>query len=155
MPVEIERAHAATPEVQELVGELERTLVKHYADDQRHGLSVDRLFAPGVRFFIARVDGAAVGCGGLALVPGCAEVKRMYTRPALRGRGVAMALLERIEAEARAAGAAALLLETGVFQQEAIRLYERNGFRRRGPFGHYAEMPARATELSLFYEKPL
>ena len=57
------------------------------------------------RFFIARLGGVAAGCGGIALIDDYAEVKRMYTRPALRGRGVAKAMLLRLEAEARSAGA--------------------------------------------------
>jgi hypothetical protein len=31
------------------------------------------------------------GCGGVAIFDDCAEVKRMYTRPVARGRGVAIA----------------------------------------------------------------
>jgi putative acetyltransferase len=68
---------------------------------------------------------------------------------------LAKALLRRIEAVAVDYGAKKLRLETGIHQQEAIGLYERAGFRRRGPFGPYAEMPVRAIELSLFFEKPL
>ena len=126
-----------------------------YADDQRHALSIDRLFQPDVRFFVARLDGVAVACGGVAILDGYAEVKRMYARPSVRGRGVANALLGRIESEAHGAGATLLRLETGAYQQEALRFYERAGFRRRGAFGPYAQMPARAIELSFFYEKPL
>ena len=84
-----------------------------------------------------------------------AEVKRMYTRPAARGRGVAKALLYRIEDEARRANKSVLRLETGTDQQEAIGLYERMGFRPRGPFGPYAMMPANKIETSLFFEKEL
>ena len=79
----------------------------------------------------------------------------MYTRPVARGRGVAKALLRRIEDEAREAGRSVLRLETGTRQQEAIGLYERMGFRLRGPFGDYAAMPTRNIETSLFFEKTL
>ena len=79
----------------------------------------------------------------------------MYTRPAARGRGVAKALLSRIEDEARGSGKPVLRLETGTFQQEAIGLYEHMGFRPRGPFGPYTAMPARNIETSLFFEKAL
>jgi hypothetical protein len=48
-----------------------------------------------------------------------------------------------------------LRLETGTFQQEAIGLYERMGFRTRGPFGPYEAMPTRNIETSLFFEKVL
>src|SRR5262249_44393685 len=110
---------------------------------------------PDVRFFVARVDGAAVACGGIGFYDGYAELKRMYSKPAVRGRGVGKALLRRLEAEARAAGATLLRLETRVHQHEALPSYEGAGFRRCGPFGPYAAMPPRAIELSLFYEKPL
>ena len=71
-----------------------------------------------------------------------AEVKRMYTRPAARGQGIAKAVLRRIEDEARRAGKSVLRLETGTHQQEAIGLYAHMGFRPRGPFGPYAAMSA-------------
>lgn len=107
------------------------------------------------RFFLARRGGQAVGCGGVALFDDYAEVKRMYTRPAACGLGVATALLQRIEDGARAGDVAVLRLETGGRQPEAIRLYERRGFRPCGPFGPYATMPAGNIETSLFYEKIL
>ncbi len=153
--IAIELVTAAIPEVRELLDELNDALSGPYAADQRHALSIDRLFQPGVRFFVARLDGAAVGCGGVALFDEYAEVKRMYSRPSVRGRGVAMALLGRIESEARRAGATVLRLETGLYQHDALKFYEKSGFRRRGPFGQYLEMPERAIELSIFYEKPL
>ncbi len=122
---------------------------------QRHGLSFEQLFEPHVRFFLARLDGLAAGCGGLAVFDDYAEVKRMYTRPAARGRGVAKALLRRIEGEARGANKSVLRLETGTYQQEAVGLYERMGFRLRDPFSPYAMMPACNIETSLFFEKAL
>jgi putative acetyltransferase len=102
---------------------------------------------------VVRLDGEAVACGGIAFYHGYAELKRMYSRPAVRGRGAAKLLLRRLETEARAVGATLLRLETGAYQHEALRFYEGAGFQRRGPFGHYADMPPHAIETSLFYEK--
>ena len=153
MDLEIEVATTATAEVRALLEELDAALAGPYADDQQHGFSLDELFRPEVRFFVARVEGAPAGCGGVALLDGYAEVKRMYVRDGARGCGVADALLARIETEARAAGLAVLRLETGTHQHAALRFYERAGFRRCGAFGPYARMPARAIEMSLFYEK--
>jgi putative acetyltransferase len=84
-----------------------------------------------------------------------AEVKRMYTRPAARGRGVAKALLYRIEDEARRANKSILRLENRHLQREAIGLYGTMGFRPCGPFGPYATMPADSIETSIFFEKGL
>jgi putative acetyltransferase len=96
--------------MRDLIGELENVLGAAYEAHQRHGLSIEQLFEPNVRFFLARLGNLAVGCGGVALFADYAEVKRMYTRPAARGRGVGKALLRRIEDEARGADKSVLRL---------------------------------------------
>ena len=155
MNVTIERVIEATPDLRRLIAELNDTLGAVYAPHQRHGLALERLFEPHMRFFLARLDGAEAGCGGVALFDDYAEVKRMYTRPEARGRGVGKTLLRRIEQQARSAGAPVLCLETGTLQREAIGLYERMGFQRCGAFGPYAAMPAENIATSLFFAKAL
>ncbi|HUH85897.1 MAG TPA: GNAT family N-acetyltransferase [Stellaceae bacterium] len=155
MTITIERIDSPTPEARQLVAELNDALAALYSEDQRHGLRLERLFQPSIRFFIVRADGVAAGCGGIEIGDGVAEVKRMFTRPALRRRGVARALLRHLEVEARDAGATTLRLETGVHQPGAIALYLRAGFIRCAPFGRYAEMRAPTIALSLFLQKPL
>jgi len=88
-------------------------------------------------------------------IPPLRRGKRMYTRPAAPGRGVAKALRRRIEGEARAAGEFALRLETGIRQREAIALYKGIGFRQRGPFGPYAAMPTCNIATSFFSRRCL
>jgi len=153
--ITIEPAVSATEEVRTLVGELEGVLSAEYPPEQRHGLSLDAIFQPQVRFFVARLDGEAVGCGGVALFPEFAEVKRMYVRDGARGRGVADALLARIETETCDAGLALLRLETGDRQFAAIRFYERTGFERCEAFGAYTAMPSPSIATSIFFEKRL
>src|SRR5215813_13258247 len=153
MNITIEQTVEATLEARDLIRKLNDVLGAAYEEHQRHGLSIEQLFGPNVRFFVARLDGIAVVCGGVAMFEDYAEVKRMYTRPPARGRGVAKALLRRIEAEAHRASMSVLRLEMGTHQQEAIGLSERMGFRPRGPFGPYATMPARNIETSLFFRK--
>jgi len=153
--IELERATAPIAEVRTLVGELEATLSAHYPAHQRHGLKLDSLFEPHIRFYVARLGGVPAGCGGVAFLDGFAELKRMYVREALRGRGVADAVLRRLEAEAGEAGYVVLRLETGDKQLAAMRFYERAGFRRRAAFGAYAAMPPEATQTSVFMEKLL
>jgi len=155
MSIVIERVVEPTPEVRGLIDELNAILGANYEPHQRHGLSIGQLFEPHVRFFVARLDNSAAGCGGIAVSDDFAEVKRMYTRPQARGRGLAKALLRKLEDEARASGKAVLRLETGPYQREAIGLYRSAGFQSCAPFGAYATMPARNIELSLFFEKVL
>lgn len=155
MTITIELATAPTDDVRTLVAELEATLSAEYPPEQRHGLSIEALFAPNVRFYLARTEGHPVGCGGVAFFPDFAEVKRMYVRPHARGTGVAAAILSSVEAITRDEGLALLRLETGANQAAALKLYERTGFRRCDPFGTYALLPPHSIAASVFLEKPL
>ena len=153
--VDIERITTATDDVRLLIGELDQVLAAEYLPEQRHGLALEALFEPHIRFFLARLNGAAIGCGGMALFDDFAEVKRMYVREPARGRGVAQALLTRIETEARVAGFGVLRLETGERQAAALRFYSRAGFRPCAAFGDYAAMRLEAVATSVFMEKRL
>jgi putative acetyltransferase len=153
MSLVIEHVAVPTDDARMLIGELDAELNSAYAPEQRHGFDIARMFQPGVLFVIARLDGAPVGCGGVAWEDGFAEVKRMYVRRRARGRCVAQAILARLEEEARARGVTRLALETGDAQRAALRFYQRAGFTRCAAFGAYATMPPRAIERSVFFEK--
>jgi putative acetyltransferase len=99
--ITVEPVPAPTREVKELLTELDEILGAAYAPEQRHALSIDRLFRPDIRFYVARLDGKAMGCGGVALLGDYAEVKRMYAREPARGRGIGKPLLASLEAEAQ------------------------------------------------------
>lgn len=145
----IERPDQA--DVRALIDELDAYQRPLYPPESHHGIDIEALLQPGVIFAVARDgDGAALGCGAMVVEDRWGELKRMFVRPAARGRGVAQALLVFLEARARERGVAAARLETGVSQPEALRFYERAGYVRRGPFAHYADDP-----LSVFMEKPL
>jgi putative acetyltransferase len=153
--VDIERIITATDDVRLLIGELDQVLAAEYLPEQRHGLALEALFQPHIRFFLARLNGAAIGCGGMALFDDFAEVKRMYVRETVRGSGVAQALLTRIETEARVAGFGLLRLETGERQAAALQFYTRAGFRPCAAFGDYSAMRPEAIATSIFMEKRL
>lgn len=155
MSIIIERADAVTDVIRALIFALDSELAVAYRPEQMHGLTLKSLFEPHVQFFTVCLDDAVVGCGGVAFFDGFAEVKRMFVREPVRGRGVAQALLAHIEAVTRAAGIDLLRLETGVRQPAAIRLYESAGFRPCAAFGPYISMPPAAIETSLYYEKNL
>jgi putative acetyltransferase len=151
--VRIELAPTATEDARLLINELEAVLAAEYLPEQRHGLALDALFQPHIRFFLATLRGQAVGCGGVALFDDFAEVKRMYVRDAARRQGVAGAILARLEEEARDAGFSWLRLETGDNQIAAMQLYARAGFRRCPAFGDYLQMTPQSIVTSVFFEK--
>jgi putative acetyltransferase len=85
MSLIVEHIESPTDDARRLVAALDAELNADYPPEQRHGYSIERIFQPHILFFIARLDGEAVGCGGVALEDGYAEVKRMYVHPKARG----------------------------------------------------------------------
>ncbi|QVQ51781.1 GNAT family N-acetyltransferase [Spiractinospora alimapuensis] len=59
---------------------------------------------------------------------GDGELKRMYVIPSARGQGLARRILALLEDDARAAGRARMVLETGIAQPEALQLYASSGY---------------------------
>jgi putative acetyltransferase len=159
-PVVIRRERPDQPEVAALLRALDDYLASLYPPEANHILDVGELLASEVRFFVAREGdaGPIVGTGAVRLMPGEAEtagepygeIKRMYVLPAQRGRRLGVAMIDRLEAALRDEGIALALLETGRDQTEAVRLYERAGYRARGAFGGYPD-----NGLSVFYAKRL
>ena len=153
IPVKLERAFAVSAEIRALIGELDAELGANSTPEQRHGISLDALCEPHMRFFTAWTDAVAQGCGGVALFEDFAELKRMYVRPAARNAGVADALLNQLTVEAAGAGLHLLRLETGTLQTRALRFYQRHGFALCPAYEPYASMPPAAIATSIFMER--
>jgi len=137
------------PAVHALIRELDAHLYSLYPPENVYALDVASLCAPDVLFAVVREpDGTAIGCGAIVIQPEYGEVKRMYLRPQARGRGLARRLLAALEAKAMEHGCRSFMLETGPTLDEALALYERMGYRRRGPFGDYPDHPT-----SVFMQK--
>lgn len=151
MPLHIQAEPPDSPVARVLIAELDAVLEPLYPPKSRHGYSVEKLIQQGVAFFVAYLDGQPVGCGGAQIIGDeYAELKRMYVRPAFRGQGVGKQLLAHLQAYAYEQGLRVLRLETGVYQTEALGLYQRFGFQRIPPFGPYFEDP-----VSICMEKKL
>lgn len=84
---------------------------------------------PSGAFIVGFADGTAVCCGGVKrLDDRVCEIKKMYVVPEARGRGVARALLDALEDEARRLRYEIARLDTGPRQARAQRMYERAGY---------------------------
>ncbi|MFP5391717.1 MAG: GNAT family N-acetyltransferase [Gammaproteobacteria bacterium] len=139
------------PEVIALIGELDAYLYALYPAESVYALDISALLQPNVLFAVARDgEGKAVGCAAMVINDGYGELKRMFVKPAARGLGAARRVLGLLEAEAAARGLARLALETGPAQQEALALYEGNGYTRCERFGDYPDDP-----YSIYMHKPL
>jgi len=115
-------------------------------------MTVEQMADPKTTLFVARDEnGQPVGMGALKVESAeMAEVKRMFTRPEIRGQRVGSKLLDAITELAREKGIPHLLLETGDVEgfEPAKRLYENAGFTRCGAFLDYPD-----SKWSAFYEK--
>lgn len=149
MAVVITPEHPAGTDATALIAELDGHLTPLYASESRHGFSVQKLIDEAVAFFVIRDGGSPAGCGGIKLFgTDYGEIKRMWVRPQFRGSGYGKLMLDHLADYAMSHGVALLRLETGIHQHAAIRLYEREGFKRIPPFGNYRNDP-----VSLCYEK--
>jgi putative acetyltransferase len=79
-----------------------------------------------------------VSCGAIKEFDATAmEVKRMYTIPGSRGKGIASKVLKELETWAGELGYKKCVLETGKRQPEAITLYTKSGYRTIPNYGQY------------------
>jgi len=100
---------------------------------------------------LAYQNNEAVGCGAIkAFDDQSYEVKRMYTDPEHRGQGLAGHILNELESWASQLGAIRCILETGVRQKSAVRLYKKCHYTTIDNYGQYAGM-----ENSICFEKSL
>jgi putative acetyltransferase len=105
---------------------------------------------PTGALLLARVGGEPIGCVALRRIDArTCELKRLFLRPAHRGSGTGLGLLEAAVAEARRLGYLRLRLDTIPEMARAQALYERYGFREIGPYRENPVAGARFLELEL------
>jgi ribosomal protein S18 acetylase RimI-like enzyme len=93
---------------------------------------------------LAQYENHAAGCIALRkLDTGICEMKRLYVRPADRGRGLGRLLVEALIAEARIIGYERMRLDTvESAMQDAVALYRRLGFRE---IPSYSSIPVKGA----------
>lgn len=146
------------PDAVKLTDEVQQEYVVRYGDQDATHVDPAQFVLPRGLFLVGYADVVPVACGGWrahdeprdGLLPGDAEIKRMYVVESARGKGFARAVLAELERAAAAAGHSRIVLETGLKQPEAIALYRSSGYTEIMKFGHYRNDP-----LSVCFGKEL
>jgi GNAT superfamily N-acetyltransferase len=116
---------------------------------------LDQFAPPAGRLLLVEEEGMVLGCGCLrASAPGVAEVKRMYLRPAARGRGLGRSLLEALLEAARQEGYREACLDTDGLMPAAVGLYRAAGFAPCAPYPE-SEIPVEFHDRWLFMRREL
>ena len=148
--ITLNRTNSENPDFIHLIQFLDADLAKNNGDQNDFYAQFNKVNMIK-HVIVAYDDGKAVACGAIKeFEPGVMEVKRMYTAPESRGKGIAGKILSELEAWAVELGYQKCVLETGKTQTAAIRLYEKSGYQYIPNYGQYV-----GVENSVCFEKKL
>jgi putative acetyltransferase len=141
-------------DAQRLIRELDSYQLSIYPEESAHLDAAEELSQSNVYFIGAYNDSKIIGIGAIKYVSNgieYGEIKRVFVSEHGRGKGISRLIMAKLEGHAADKGIKTLRLETGIYQPEAIGLYERLGYTKRGSFGSYPE----GDPYSVFMEKIL
>jgi GNAT superfamily N-acetyltransferase len=148
--MEIRRVRLGDVEVEPLLAGLSAEYGTRYGETVEMTRAGEDEFDPPAGLFVVLMDGPMTASGGgySRFTASTCEVKRMWTSPLYRRRGLATRVLRTLEDAAREAGYTHLILETGPRQPGALELYAERGYRRIEVYGHYPAAKAFSLDLS-------
>ena len=148
--LKIERTDAKNPTFKKLVNDLDKYLA--VTDGDAHAFYNQFNKLDDIKYtLILYCNEEPIGCGAIKQYDiQNYEVKRMYIAEPHRGNGYAGELLQDLEDWTKDLGGKKCILETGVRQSGAIRLYKKAGYKRIGNYGQYT-----GVEDSVCFEKSL
>ena len=144
------RTDSSHPDFIELVRHLDADLAERDGEDHSFYAQFNKI--DKIKYaIVAYEDERPAGCGAIKeYSPDTMEVKRMYTSPENRGKGIASKVLSELELWASELSYAKCILETGKRQPEAIALYNKRGYQVIPNYGQYADV-----EDSVCFEKKI
>lgn len=144
-------ADPRSPSIYAMISALDEYQASLYPPESNHLEPVEKLVTPDYYFIAAWKENELLGIASFRRVSSAyVEIKRLYVPHRHRGMGLAIKLMDVLEKKARQEGYSEARLETGIHQNEALRLYEKLGYEKTEPFGSYQEDP-----LSVFMRKKL
>ncbi len=144
------KTNSDSSDFRSLVVSLDADLQERYGEQQSFFSQFNKLDHIH-HVIVAYENNQPVGCGAFKEYElGVAEIKRMFVLHQHRGKGIAGLILTELEQWAKEEGFKRCILETATKQPEAIRVYEREGYKRIPNYGQYV-----GVEISLCMEKKL
>ena len=144
------RTNSENKNFQNLVLELDKDLAKKNGDTNDFFAQYNKTDLIK-NVVVALNDYLPVGCGAMKEFDNSTmEIKRMYVTIEMRGKGVAVAVLNDLESWAKELGYKKCVLETGDKMLEAIGLYKKSGYKIIKNYGQYENV-----ESSICFEKEL
>ena len=150
--IKVTRENPNTSICKQLIAELSAELGPLYGTDGTALFKPEDAMVPRSAFVVAWLDDEPVGCGALRPMDEgtTAEIKRMFVQKNVRGHGISRQILSKLEEAAAEFDYQSVILETGIYQTEAIGLYESSGYVRSDCYEPYVDSPH-----SLCYQKTL
>ena len=146
----LNRTNSENKNFQNLVLELDKDLAKKNGDTNDFFAQYNKTDLIK-NVVVALNDYLPVGCGAMKEFDNSTmEIKRMYVTIEMRGKGVAVAVLNDLESWAKELGYKKCVLETGDKMLEAIGLYKKSGYKIIKNYGQYENI-----ESSICFEKEL
>ncbi|WP_353150441.1 GNAT family N-acetyltransferase [Chryseobacterium sp.] len=144
----IYRTDSSNADFQGLVSALDHTLAGHNGDENAFFEQFNKIDSIK-NCLVVYINGTPAACGAFKpLSENTAEIKRMYTNPEFRRRGLATAVVIELEKWAKELGFKKAVLETSRELKDAISVYEKIGFQRIPNYGQYV-----GIDQSVCYEK--
>jgi len=144
------RTNSKHPHFIALVKELDTLL--SVVDGEKHDYYHQFNSIEGIPYVIvAYWNGQAIACGAIKPYNDTAvEIKRMYTHPDARGKGLGKTILCELEQWAKELGYKKLMLETGISFDAANSLYKKYGFTQIPNYDQY-----KGVKDSICFQKPI
>ena len=144
------RTNSEHPDFRKMVNALDEDLILRNGETQKLYHQYNKIDHIN-HAVVVYAEAQPIGCGCFKRFDDeTVEMKRMFVLPEMRGKQLAGQLLHELETWASEEGFTKAVLETGVRQVEAIRLYIRSGYHLTKNYGQYVGM-----EDSICYRKVL
>lgn len=146
----IQRTDSSSSDFKKLVKSLDANLAEHNGDDDAFFAQFNKIDVIK-NCIVVYIDETPAACGAFKeLTEDTVEIKRMFTNPEFRKRGLGSSIVKELENWAKELGYQKAVLETSKDLTNAISVYEKSGFQRIPNYGQYV-----GVDSSVCFEKYL